>query len=61
MHTLKKGNNNTKHLAYRALLRPIFENEAVCWDPHRGQVSALNQVQKRAAKFANNMSRVGKL
>ena len=29
--------------------------------PYReGQVSALNRVQKRAAKFANNMSRVGK-
>ena len=29
---LKKGNNNTKRLAYTALVRPILEYEAVCWD-----------------------------
>ena len=29
----------------------------MCWDPYReGRVSALNGVQKRAAKFANNMN-----
>jgi hypothetical protein len=33
---------------------------AVCWDPYReGQVSALNRVQKRAAKFANNINESG--
>jgi len=54
MRILKKGNNNTKCLAYTALVRPILEYEAVCWDPYReGQVGALNRVQKRAAKFAN--------
>jgi len=58
----KRNNNNTKRLAYTALGRPILEYGAVCWDPYReGQVSALNRVQKRAVKFANNMSRVGKL
>jgi len=31
---------------------------AVCWDPYRGQVSALNRVQKRAAKFANSISSI---
>ena len=51
---LKKVNNNTKLLAYPAIVRPILECRAVCWDPSReGQVSALNRVQKRAAKFAN--------
>jgi len=50
----KKG-NNTKRLAYTALVRPILEYGAVCWDPYRGQVSALNRVQKRATKFANNI------
>ena len=46
-----------KRLAYTALVRPIFEYGAVCWDPYReGQVSALNRVQKRAAKFANNIN-----
>jgi len=53
MRILKKGNNNTKRLAYTAQVRPIFECGAVCWDRYReGQVSALNRVQKRAAKFA---------
>jgi len=32
MHTLKKGNNNMKRLAYTALVRPILEYGAVCWD-----------------------------
>ena len=60
MRILKKGNNNTKRLAYTALVRPILEFGAVCWDPYReGQVSALNRVQKRAAKFANNINDSG--
>jgi len=43
-----------------ALVRPIFEYGAVCWDTYReGQVSALNRVQKRAAKFANNINESG--
>ena len=32
MRILKKGNNNTKRLAYAALVRPILEYGAVCWD-----------------------------
>ena len=32
MRILKKGNNNTKRLAYLALVRPILEYGAVCWD-----------------------------
>jgi hypothetical protein len=60
MRTLKKENNNTKHLAYTALVRPILEYGAVCWDPYRqGQISALNRVQARAAKFANNTHQTG--
>jgi len=55
MCVLKKG-NNTKRLAYTALVRPILEYGAECWVPYRGQVSTLNQVQKTVAKFANNMS-----
>ena len=35
MRMLKKGNNNTKRLAYTALVRPILEYGAVCWDPYR--------------------------
>jgi hypothetical protein len=57
MSILKKGNNNTKRLAYMALVRLILEYGVVCWDPNReGQVSALNRVQKREAKFANNIN-----
>jgi len=42
------------------LVRPILEYGAACWDPYReGQVSALNWVQKRAAKFANNINELG--
>jgi hypothetical protein len=60
MRILKKGNNNTKRLASTALVRPILEYGAVCWDPYReGQVSALNRVQKRAAKFGNNINETG--
>ena len=63
MLILKKGNNNTKRLVYTALVRPILEKGAVCWDPYReGLVSALYRVQKRAAKFADNINEsVGKL
>jgi len=48
-----------KRLAYMALVRPILKYGAVCWDPRRGQVSSLNWVQKRAAKFANNINELG--
>jgi hypothetical protein len=51
--------NNKKRLAYTALVRRILEYGAVCSDPYRGQVSALNRVQKRAAKFANNTNESG--
>ena len=60
MRILKRANNNTKRIDYTALVRPIREYGAVCWDPYReGQVSALNRVQKRAAKFANNTKESG--
>ena len=52
--------SNTKCLAYTALVRPILEYGAVCWDRYRGgQVRALNRVQKRAANFANNTNESG--
>ena len=60
MHILKQGNNNTKRLAYTSLVRPILEYGSVCWDPYREwQVSALNRVQRRAAKFANSTNGSG--
>jgi len=55
MPVLKKGNSNTKILAYMLLVRPILEYEAVCLDLYReGQISALDRVQKMAAKFAHH-------
>ena len=54
---LKKGNNNKKPLVYTALVRPILEYGAVCCGPHReGQVSAVNRMQKGAAKVTNNIN-----
>jgi hypothetical protein len=45
MRILKKGNSNTKSLAYTSLVRPILEYGAACWDPYRkGQVNALDRV-----------------
>jgi hypothetical protein len=41
-------------------VRPILQYGAVCWDPYReGQIGALNLVQRRAAKFANNADQTG--
>ena len=58
MRILKKGKNNTKSLTYRSLVRPILEYGAACWDPYReGQIRALDRVQKRAARFAQNSNR----
>jgi hypothetical protein len=34
MRILKKGNSNTKRLAYMSLVRPILEYGAACWDPY---------------------------
>jgi len=60
MRILKKGNSNTRSLAYRALVRPILEYGAACWDPYReGQIKALDRVQKRAARFAQNANGPG--
>jgi hypothetical protein len=55
MRILKKGNSNTKSLAYTSLVRPILEYGAACWDPYReGQINALDRVQNKAAKFAHH-------
>jgi hypothetical protein len=53
----KKGNSNTKSLAYTSLVRPILEYGAACWDPYeKSKINASDRVQKKAAKFANNTS-----
>ena len=46
-----------KTLAYMALVCPILEYGAACWDPFREeQINVLDQVQQQAAKFANLMN-----
>jgi hypothetical protein len=53
MRVLKKGNSNTKSLAYTSPVRPILDFWAVCWDPYNErQINALDRVQKQAAIFA---------
>jgi len=54
MPILKKGNSNTKSLAYTSLVHPILEYGAACWDPYReGQITALDRVQQKGVKFAH--------
>jgi len=36
------------------LVRPIVEYGSACWDPCRGQINALDRVQKKAAQFTNH-------
>jgi hypothetical protein len=55
MHILRKGNSNTKSLAYTSLVRLILDYRAACWYPYRkGQINALDRVQNMAEKFAHN-------
>jgi len=55
MRIVKKGNKNTKSLAYTSLVRSILEYGAACWDPYKeSQISALDRVQNKAAKFAHH-------
>jgi len=52
---VKKGNKNTKSLAYTSLVRPILEYGAACWDSYgECQISALDREQNKAAKFAHH-------
>jgi hypothetical protein len=55
MRVLKKGNSNTKSLAYMSQVRPILECGVPCWGPYReGHINMLDCVQNKAAKFANH-------
>jgi hypothetical protein len=43
MRVLKRGNRNTKSLAYISLVHPIIEYGTACWDPCiDGQISGLD-------------------
>jgi hypothetical protein len=53
MRIAKSGNKNIKSLAYTSLVPPILEYGAACWYPYREcQISALDRIQNKAAKFA---------
>ena len=52
MCVLKTGNRNTKVTPTRHWY--IFEYEAACWDPCKGQINALDRVQTKAAQFTNH-------
>jgi len=55
MRIVPKGNKNAKILAYTSPALPILEYGAACWDPYREcQVSALDLVQNKSAKFVHN-------
>ena len=55
MRILKKGNSNTKSLAYMSLVLPILEHGAAYWDPYsEGQISELDRAQKKVATFAHH-------
>jgi len=54
MRVLKKGNGNSKSLAYTSLVRPILECGAACWESCGGQINALDRVQTKAAQFTNH-------
>ena len=51
MRVLKEGDRNTKRVAYKSLVRPNLEYGSACWDPCRGQINALDRVEKKAAQF----------
>ena len=55
MRILKRRNSNSKSLAYTSLERPILEYGAARWDPYKeGEISALDSVQMKAAKFSHH-------
>jgi len=40
--------------------RPILEYGASCWEPYmKGQINALDRVEKKADKFANHTNDLG--
>jgi hypothetical protein len=53
---VKRGNENTKILAYTSLVHPILEHGAACWNLYREfQISDLDRIQNKAARFVQCM------
>ena len=55
MRVLKEGDRKTKRVAYTSLVRPTVEYGSACWDPCRGQINALDRVEKEVAQFTNHI------
>ena len=52
---LKDCTKPVKGLTYKTMIRPTMEYASTVWDPHlQAQKSALEQVQKRAARYVCN-------
>ena len=52
---LKDCTKPMKELTYKTMIRPTMEYASTVWDPHlQAQKSALEQVQKRAARYVCN-------
>ena len=54
MQILKKGNSNTRSLAYMSLVRPILEYVAPCWEPCRGGQVTVLQGAKESSQICTS-------
>jgi len=51
----QKGKEKYKNLAITSLVRPNLEYGFAYWDPcTKGQINALDRIQKKAAYFTNH-------
>ena len=52
---IKVNSQRTKEMTYKMLVRPKVEYAASVWDPYtKSQISNLEKIQRRAARFVLN-------
>jgi hypothetical protein len=52
---LSRCPQDVKKQAYTALIRPILEYAATCWDPHhQKEINSLERIQRKATRFISN-------